>query len=190
NLCFDKIYHDGHFPKGSDIKQYRHTEVVREEFIPLSKKNLKGIACRSFAEKQTLLYLLKKISTSKYERYKSIITYKPDIEMFYNNGIFIKEVKYEEQYFFIKLNESAGRYNAMQSKGNDIEVNINFEWLNNKNLIVDRKSYTANINYKVTGLIKCKNEAPKDMNRVLVEVLFDNFTMYKNIMQINEIELV
>jgi len=47
-LCFEKIFHDGHFPNGSDIKQYRHTEVVREEFIPLSKNILKGIACRSF----------------------------------------------------------------------------------------------------------------------------------------------
>ena len=76
NLNFEKIYHDGPFPLGSDIKQYRHTEVIRKDGIPISDL-AKGIACRSIAEKQTLLYLLKRTSPEKYIKYKDIIMYKP-----------------------------------------------------------------------------------------------------------------
>jgi len=61
NLNFDKIFHNSSFPPGSDIKQFRHTEIIRKDGIPISGV-VRGIACRSIAEKQTLIYLLKKIS--------------------------------------------------------------------------------------------------------------------------------
>lgn len=70
-LNFEKIFHDGSFPPGSDITQYRHTEVIRKDGIPISDI-IKGIACRSIAEKQTLLYLLKKASIERYIKYKDI----------------------------------------------------------------------------------------------------------------------
>lgn len=80
-----------------------------QDGIPISKI-IRGIACRSIAEKQILLYLLKKVSTEKYNKYKNIISYKPDIDIFYNNGIFIREVRYEDGDFYLELNDN-NRYN-------------------------------------------------------------------------------
>lgn len=86
SLNFEKIFHTGAFPPDSDIKQFRQTEVIRNDFIPISGI-VRGIACRSIAEKQTLLYLLKKTSINKYNKYKDIISFKPEIDLFYSNGI-------------------------------------------------------------------------------------------------------
>lgn len=57
-LNFRKIYHDGYYTsEESDIKEYRHSEVIHENGFPV-EPFLKGILCRSEAERETLLFLL------------------------------------------------------------------------------------------------------------------------------------
>lgn len=188
-LNFQKIFHDGAFSQGSDIKQYRHTEVVRENGIPISD-TIRGIACRSIAEKQTLLYLLKKTSIKKYNKYKNIIMYKPETDLFFNNGIFIKNIKYEEGKFYFYLNDNSNRYNHVAANGEDIEFNINIDWLGNKLEVLERTSGYTKLNYSDTIKLTYAPKTKPKSNLALLEVSFDNCLMYLNIIKINEFELV
>lgn len=58
-IPFKKVFHDGRYNTSveGDIKFHRHTELLIPEMLPL-KENLKLIVCRSYAERQSLLYLL------------------------------------------------------------------------------------------------------------------------------------
>ena len=83
-LPFDKIYHEGAFSPENrdDIIHHRQAEVVRRDGICI-KDCLKGIVCRTPAEKQTLLYLLKTQNPDKYMAYKGIIRCDPSVDMFF-----------------------------------------------------------------------------------------------------------
>ncbi|WIV12104.1 DarT ssDNA thymidine ADP-ribosyltransferase family protein [Proteiniborus sp. MB09-C3] len=188
-LNFQKIFHDGPFSQGSDIKQYRHTEVVRENGIPISDI-IRGIACRSIAEKQTLLYLLKKTSIKKYNKYKNIIMYKPETDLFFNNGIFIKNVKYEEGRFCFYLNDNSNRYNYVAANGEDIEFNVNVDWLGNDFEFLERTSGYTKLDYSDTIKLAYAPKTKVKSNLVLLEVSFDNCLMYLNTLKIDEFELV
>lgn len=81
-LNFSKIYHDGWFSEEEkDIIEYRHSEVIREEGFPVEPL-LKCILCRSVAEKETLLFLLKQFSLRMYNTYRDKILYKPKLNCF------------------------------------------------------------------------------------------------------------
>lgn len=188
-LNFDKIFHNGPYDQGNDIKKYRHTEVIREEGIPITKV-IKGIACRSAAERQTLLYLLKRRSEEKYNKYKNIISYKPDIDLFYNNGIFIKSVRYEQDTFYFELNDSTRRYNIINANGKDVDMRVNIDWLGDNLEVLGRSSGNAMLDYSKVTLMTYRPKRKVKSNRVLVEVKFDEFLMYKNIIKINEYEIV
>lgn len=88
-LNFQKIYHDGSYNTQTDggIKAFKHAEIIREGGFPLWRL-IRGIACRSNAERETLLYLLRKSSSIAYEAYKNRIQYAPLKRMFYNNEMF------------------------------------------------------------------------------------------------------
>lgn len=188
-LNFEKIFHDGAFQHGSDIVKYRHTEVIRENGIPVSGL-IRGIACRSVAEKQTLLYLLGKISIDKYMKYRDIISYKPEIDLFFNNGVYIKEVRFENGKFNFYLNDSSGRYNKNASNDEDIEVKINIDWLGDNVEVLERTSGFTKFNYKETVIINFKPERDVNSNTALVEVNFDNHLIYLNIIKTDEFEIV
>lgn len=70
-LNFEKIYHDGWYDIqiDGDIKEFRHSEVIRVGGFPLPQI-IRGIICRSSAERETLLYLLRKKSLNVYNSYK------------------------------------------------------------------------------------------------------------------------
>lgn len=189
DLNFEKIFHDGPFPSGSEIKQFRHTEIVREDGISISGI-IRGIACRSVAEKQTLLYLLKKNSKDKYYKYKDIISYKPDIDIFYNNGIFIKTVRFEEDTFYFELNDSSRRYNTANSNGKDVAMKVNIDWLGDNMEILGRSSGSAKIDYGKTTMMTYRPNRKVHSNNALIEVKFDECLMYESIMQIDEFEIV
>lgn len=189
DLDFQKIYHDGSFPPGSDIKQYRHTEVIRRDGLPISDI-IRGIACRSIAEKQTLLYLLRKTSFEKYIKYKDIIIYKPETDLFFNNGIYIKTVKYEEDKFSLYLNDNKGRYNGLAANGEDIDLCINIDWLGANSEVLERTSGYSKISYSDTVKLQFKPKNNSRSSSALVEVYFDDYLMYLNIIKIDKFELV
>jgi len=67
--------------------------------------------------------------------------------LFYSNGIFIKNVKFEDDKFLFELNDSSRRYNITNANGKDIAVEINVEWLGSNLKVLVRKSVSLLINY-------------------------------------------
>ncbi|MCK9444105.1 MAG: DUF4433 domain-containing protein [Tissierellaceae bacterium] len=188
-LNFEKIFHNGSFPPGSDIKQFRHTEVIRQDGIPISNL-IRGIACRSIAEKQTLLYMLKKTSNEKYNKYKNIISYKPEIDIFYNNGIFIRKVGFIDGTLYLELNDSNNRYNRFSNNRIDVDIQIHITWLGNNLEVLGRSSGSATIDYREVLRISFTPKTKINKNYALLDVRFDNYLMYNNIIQIREFEII
>jgi len=104
-LNFSKIYHEGWFTEEEkDIIEYRHSEVIREEGFPVEPL-LQCILCRSIAEKETLLFLLKQFSLRMYNTYRDKILYKPKLKCFFHNGIYIKQVEVIEGLLKVYFND-------------------------------------------------------------------------------------
>lgn len=188
-LNFEKIFHVGPFDKSSDITKYRHTEVIREDGIPISKV-IKGIACRSIAEKQTLLYLLKKTSEERYNRYRNIISYKPELDIFYKNGVYIKDVYFKDDKFHFNLNDKSIRSHISKSNGEDFKVEIRIDCLGEKNEVLDSNMGSKMIDYSKITKLNYKVRRKPLSNKVLIEVKFDDRLMYNNIIHINDFKIV
>ena len=182
-LPFDKIFHEGYLDEKNkyDIIKHRHAEVVRLGGIPI-KDCLKGIVCRSVAEKQTLLYILQTLYYEKYCEYRDLITYSPQLDMFFNNGIFIKEVRYDGK-LHIVLNDVSKRrsYNAIDTL---INCEATIDYLDSFKNILNRQADSCKIDYLKTSEINI--DIPDDFKGyILLEVYFDDILMFKNIIDIN-----
>ena len=67
-IPFHYVFHDGAYPPSqAEIKFHRNAEVLVPNSLPL-RPTLKFIACRSVAERQTLLHLLPAPTRKKWER--------------------------------------------------------------------------------------------------------------------------
>lgn len=183
NLPFEKIFHDGYFDAQNrdDIVSHRHAEIVRPLGIPI-KNCLKGIVCRSVAERQTLLYILRNQYFDKYKEYRHLIKYDPTLDMFFNNGIFIREVRYNGE-LTVMLNDASKR--KSYSKNNSI-VNclVVIDYLDNNGDIFGRDNYNLPVDYLKAEEININ--VPSDFSgSAIVEVYFDDILMYKNIMDMS-----
>lgn len=109
DLNFVKIYHCGPYvQEDRDIKEYRQSEVIREGGFPVEPL-LRCILCRTQAERETLLYLLKQYSMRLYNTYKSKVLYNPSLKCFYHNGIFVKNVEINESILVVNFNDPEQR---------------------------------------------------------------------------------
>ncbi|MDW5299691.1 MAG: macro domain-containing protein [Sedimentibacter sp.] len=105
-------------------------------------------------------------------------------------GIFVKNVKFEDDSFFFELNDNGCRYNADKSNGKDVAVNISIEWLGENFKVLGRESGSVFIDYGKTKKIIHKIKTKQKSDRALIEVKFDGYLMYQNIMQLEGYELV
>lgn len=182
-LPFDKIYHEGAFlPENrDDIIRHRQAEVVRRDGIYI-KDCLKGIVCRTPAERQMLLYLLKTQYPDKYKKYNRIIKCVPLLDMFYNNGIFIRRVEYNGN-LLITLNDSAKRISYNENSAM-VNCDVSVYYVSSAGNIIDRSVASKTLNYlteeKIT--IDLKNIVS---NFAIVEVYFDTILMYKNLINLD-----
>jgi len=101
NLSFEHIYHEGSFPSGSatgqTIKNRRCAEVLVPDRLPLNN-SLRGILCRTPAERATLLHLLG----------DSADQWRPRIRTYTEPGIFQREFTHMES---VDVSDSAVRFN-------------------------------------------------------------------------------
>lgn len=180
HLNFAKIYHDGPYntQEDGDILQYRHSEIIREGGFPLPQI-VRGIVCRSNAERETLLYLLKRKSEKIYNSYKKLIMYAPSKRMFYNNGIFIKEVDVIDRILNLELNSKQTR--AHRYDGQVLfNVCISITYLSaygSQLRIVEGK---GEMNYCTVENITMKLEEDLEYSSIIVKVMFDDAIMYEN----------
>ena len=178
-LPFEKIYHEGAFSAEirDDIIRHRQAEVVRADGICI-KECLKGIVCRSPAEKQMLLYLLGTQYPDKFKIYRDIIRYDPSLDMFYNNGIFIRNVQYNDT-LFIRLNDAAKR-RIYTNYSATVKCDVNIYYTSSNGIITGRAIANVALDYLCEEEIRI-DLSPGDCDYAIVEINFDEILMYKNI---------
>ncbi len=185
-LNFEKIYHDGPYDPqiDSNIKAYRHSEIIREGGFPLPRI-IRGIVCRSNAERETLLYLLRRKSSNVYNYYKEYIMYAPSKRMFYENGVFIKNVYVIDKKLNLELNSKQTRYKYFMDKV-QFSVCISITYLSkerNQLSIVEGK---GEMNYCTVESITMRLEENLDYTSIIVKVKFDDAIMYENELEITD----
>lgn len=190
SLPFNKIYHDGYIAadERDDIVKHRHAEVVRLNGLPI-KDVIKGIACRSVAEKQTLLYLLQTQHPKAYQAYRPIIRYSPELNLFFNNGIFIKTVRYCVGKIEIMFNDTNKRYGKNKSNGKDIQFEATVNYLDKFGNIISRTLFTTVLDYANSEAVNL-NIKNQDSKVAIVEIRFDDNLMYKSLLDMSTEELL
>jgi len=188
-LDFYKIYHDGGYDKETqaDIKEYRQSEVVREGGIPV-EPYLKCIVCRSSAEKDMLMFLLKSYSLDLYEKYKNKIMYRPKINCFFYNGVFVESVQWSGDSICFKLSDPRFRKNI----GNTVHftATIDMQMFGECNVFFGNTIYSGEYDYNVIDTIYVKLNLPQDTDYIKVKMSFDDSVMYENRLDVRNIMVV
>lgn len=177
-LNFKKIYHDGWYtPDNADIKEYRHSEVIHENGFPVEPL-LRGILCRSEAERETLLFLLGQYSMRLYNTYKNRIIYNPKYRCFFNNGIFVKAVSVLDNKLKVEFNDPELRKRPQPSI--DIEVQIDLLYRKYDGTVLTATTGKGTLDY--CSVRSCEMNFMDDIgaDSVRVKVLIDENVMYEN----------
>ncbi|MBW2644697.1 MAG: DUF4433 domain-containing protein [Deltaproteobacteria bacterium] len=112
-IPFNKVFHYGRYDTRveGDIKFHRHAELLIPGMLPL-KENLKLIACRSHAERQSLLYLL---PPSFRKQWQSNLIRIGDSSMYERQWAYVNTVETENQeitFHFNRNSQHAGQFEA------------------------------------------------------------------------------
>lgn len=188
NLNFRKIYHNGPYGEDErDIKDYRHSEIVRAEGFPVEPL-LRCILCRTLAEKETLLYLIKRYSMRMYNSYKERILYRPKLRCFNYNGIFIKYVSILNGIIKFEFNDPMQR---LKSTGQDIyfQILIELEYIRRDGSIAFTEEGACYLNYSFIQSATMVLRKDIDYDFLRVKVSFDGEVMYENELDIRESEI-
>lgn len=186
-LNFDKIYHDGSYDRNVDydIKEYRHSEIIRHGGFPL-EPYLRGLLCRSEAEKDTLLYLLKGYSVRLYNSYHNRIFYKPDLNCFYNNGVFLRNVMYYRDHLELELNDPGERAGV-----NDGKVfffcRIFLQMKTKEGSVVDEIQYEGELDYNYIHNLSINLGTDHSYSSLRIKVIFDDSIMYENEVSVEDV---
>lgn len=182
-LPFEKIFHDGSFSadERDDIIRHRHAEVVRPGGIPI-RESIRAIACRTTAERQTLLFLLRSNYSQKtYDTYQPLIKYIPNMEFFFNNGIFVRHVEYLEDKVKIFFNDCVQRYGRSLPGECGVSFVAKVHHVSRRGEILDCVAYTSEIDYSIgNGIILTIDDSR--WKYVLIEIYIDEILMYKNLL--------
>lgn len=177
-LNFSKIYHDGWYsPEEADIKEYRHSEVIHENGFPVEPL-LRGILCRSEAERETLLFLLCQYSMRLYNTYKNKIIYNPKYRCFYNNGIFVKTVSALNNKLRVEFNAPELRECMQIPIDIDVRIDLSYRKFNGTVLAAT----TGNVVLDYCSVRSCEMNLEKDIvaDLLRIKIIIDENVMYEN----------
>lgn len=178
-LNFDKIYHEGWIEQERrDIVEYRHSEVIRENGFPI-EPFLRGILCRTQAERETLLFLLKQYSARLYNTYRDKILYKPTLKCFYYNGIFLKSVLLENDTLNIYFNDPEQRVKSYHETLN-IELNVELVYKKSNGSIMRVSNVFDLINYDMVRSRTIILNKTIDYDVLGITIYLDGIVMYQN----------
>lgn len=179
-LNFDKIYHDGWIDDTNrDIIEYRHSEVIREQGFPVEPL-LRCILCRSVAERETLLFLLKQYSVRLYNTYKDKIYFKPTLKCFYHNGIYVKNVMIRDGRLEIQFNDPELR--MVKNDINTVAVNMHLEiaYRLNDGRVLRADNVAVVLNYMNIRSCIIPLSGAEGCDIVRVKIFFDDEVVYLN----------
>lgn len=185
SLDFAKIYHEGPYSQEHrDIKDYRHSEVIREGGFPVGPL-LRCILCRTQAERETLLYLLRQYSMRLYNTYKSKVLYNPSLKCFYQNGIFVKNVAIRDNVLVFDFNDPEQRFKKQEECDVTLRVDIELAYKNADGSICSVQRLVGDLNYCLVRSCSVGLKKELDYNAVKVTLMLDDAIMYENELDIN-----
>ena len=82
-----------------------------------------------------------------YHVYRELIRYLPQLNLFYNNGIFIKTVEYHDGIIKVKFNDCYQRYGINNSNGKDILFKADIQYLDDGTNIINHIFFSITIDY-------------------------------------------
>ena len=179
-LEFSKIYHDGWFlPEDREIIEYRQSEVIREGGFPIWLL-LKWIICRTQAERETLLFLLRQCSIRLYNTYKDRILYEPRLRCFYNNGIFVKSVNIVNNDLLVSFNDSEQRYKNNNLGQVQVMIKIEAAYKAADGAILEVENGYAGFDYYTIRSCNMKLGYSGHYDRMRIKIKINDISMYEN----------
>jgi len=125
--------------------------------------------------------LLKTRNPKVYNVYRELIRYLPQLNLFYNNGIFIKTVEYHDGIIKVKFNDCYQRYGINNSNGKDILFKADIQYLDDGKNIINHIFFSTTIDYSKNESVNLNIDNPYS-EMAIVEIYFDNNLMYTNIL--------
>lgn len=188
-LSFEKIYHEGWLDDANrDIIEYRHSEVLREQGFPIEPL-LRCILCRSVAERETLLFLLKQYSIRLYNTYKDRVFFKPTLKCFYHNGIYVKNVSISGDCLDIQFNDPELRAKKHDVDRVDMGICIEVTYRLNDGRVIGAKKIEGVLDYMSIRSCTMQLDDVGRCDLVRVQICFDDEIMYENEISTNNLLL-
>ncbi len=180
-LHFSKIYHHGYYSQEeSDIKEYRHSEVIRQDGFPIAPL-ISCILCRTEAERETLLYLLKQYSLRLYNAYKDRIIYNPSLICFYKNGIFLKRVSVRNNNIFMEFNDPEQRTYSGGADAVNFNLKAEVVYCKEDGSVCGTGIGNIGLNYNAVRSCQMKLGLETGYNSIRLKIIFDDVAvMYEN----------
>ena len=155
--CKSKAGHND-MTNSDEEKKYRQAEIFYPDAYKIDD-SLEVILCRSEVERNTLLKKLKEADSKTYEKYKPLIKI-GKMNVFENNGFFVKSVSYCDGRLDISFNDSNNKikYDRHQKEKNDIaelsplQVEYIFEWKDSRGKQITRKQISQQLPYSKKGV--------------------------------------
>ena len=182
-LDFSKIFHNKRYDKAKEayIKDFRQSEIVRLYSLPI-EDSLYRVICRSQAERETLLFLLKLESDDLYERFKNIIMYEPRADLFFNNGIFISKVSWNGSALEIDFNDRCQR----ERKQALIKATIHICYEDGCGTVLEKQIIEREFDFIDAAGLEFPLAIENSVRKMRVRILFDDALMYYNCLDLED----
>ena len=149
---------------------------------------MRCILCRTIAEKEMLLHLIRNYSMRMYNSYRDRILYQPKVKCFNYNGIFIKNVVIVDGGVRLELNDPEQRI------GNYIDnvyfsILIELEYIREDGGVIFAERGGNEFNYGKVRSVMMQLDQELQYRFLRVRVAFDNEIMYENVLDTWESQL-
>ena len=190
-LNFDQIYANGYMTDPEEEKKYRQAEIFYPDAYKIDN-SLEVILCRSEVERNTLLKKLKEADSKTYEKYKPLIKI-GKMNVFENNGFFVKSVSYCDGRLDISFNDSINkrRYTDRQMRRNEVtellplQAEYIFEWKDNHGKQITMKHISQELSY-FTSSVTAKLMTVPSAKILSVEMYIDGELLFSNDFDLSE----
>lgn len=191
NLNFEQIYANGYMANPEEEKKYRQAEILYPEAYKIDD-SLEVILCRSDVERNTLLKKLKEEDSKIYKKYKPLIKI-GKMNVFENNGFFVKSVSYCDGRLDIYFNDSINKikYNDRQIKRNGVDelsplqAEYIFEWKDSRGRQITMKHISQELSYLTNGVTAKTLKVPS-AKLMTVEMYIDGELLFSNDFDLSE----
>lgn len=190
---FKKIYSEGHSDNFSELKKYRHAEILLPGSYNIDD-SLAYIVCRNEVERRSLLRLLLYKSITAYAYYKQHIYVSSKKNMFFYNGLYIDSCSYSDGAVIITFSESSQRMQYAMRHSSDINellvsVTVIVKWFA-AGKVYHQVERQFSIEYIDCKPLILKTDLEARTEYLETEIYFDKSLMCDILLPVNKTEIV